>query len=70
MTLTVCDVKKKKNTTSPCVLIPFFCAFCRSNEHLSLMVFHVLFFREHNRLARKLYTLNPHWNDERTYQVV
>lgn len=41
----------------------------RSNEHLGLMVSHVVFFREHNRLARALGALNPHWNDEKVYQV-
>ncbi|KAK8391872.1 hypothetical protein O3P69_017472 [Scylla paramamosain] len=46
----------------------FFVGDARSNEHLSLTVMHVTFFREHNRLARQLGNLNPHWDDERIYQ--
>uniref|UniRef100_A0A0P4WK51 Heme peroxidase n=1 Tax=Scylla olivacea TaxID=85551 RepID=A0A0P4WK51_SCYOL len=48
----------------------FFVGDERSNEHLSLTVMHVTFFREHNRLARQLGNLNPHWDDERIYQVM
>ena len=40
----------------------------RVNEQISLTVMHTVFFREHNRVARKLATLNPGWNDERLYQ--
>ncbi|XP_023794784.1 eosinophil peroxidase-like isoform X1 [Cyanistes caeruleus] len=40
----------------------------RASEMLELACMHTLFVREHNRLAGKLRSLNPHWNDERLYQ--
>ena len=40
----------------------------RVNEQIVLTVMHTLWFREHNRIARELATLNPKWNDERLYQ--
>ncbi|XP_045126950.1 chorion peroxidase-like isoform X1 [Portunus trituberculatus] len=40
----------------------------RANEHLGLVVLHVVYFREHNRIARSLASINPHWNDERIFQ--
>ncbi|XP_014341738.1 myeloperoxidase [Latimeria chalumnae] len=40
----------------------------RSNEQLGLLSFHTLFVREHNRMARELKTLNPHWDGETVYQ--
>lgn len=41
----------------------------RNIEQLGIMLFHVLFLREHNRLAKRLYELNNHWTDERIFQV-
>lgn len=40
----------------------------RVNEQINLAVLHTLWLREHNRLANRLATLNPHWDDERVYQ--
>ena len=36
----------------------------RVNEQPNLALIHTLFVREHNRVARVLKTINPHWNDD------
>lgn len=41
----------------------------RVNEQLVLACMHTLMAREHNRLARELSKINPHWDDETLYQV-
>ena len=40
----------------------------RVNEHPSMAALHTLWLRQHNRIARELTDINPHWNDEQTYQ--
>ncbi|XP_013924882.1 PREDICTED: thyroid peroxidase [Thamnophis sirtalis] len=40
----------------------------RSSEVLSLAALHTLWLREHNRLAKALKELNPHWASETVYQ--
>lgn len=40
----------------------------RVNQHITLVALHLMFAREHNRIARILHEINPHWPDEQLYQ--
>ncbi len=45
----------------------FLSAEARANENMALTSIHVLFMREHNRIAASLSSANPHWSDERLF---
>lgn len=40
----------------------------RANENLHLTTMHLLWARQHNRLAGQLADINPQWDDEKLYQ--
>jgi hypothetical protein len=41
----------------------------RANEHSALTAMHVLFLREHNRIASEVFEQNPDYTDEEIYQI-
>ena len=40
----------------------------RGNVHAAFTLLHTVFLRNHNRLAKKIVSQNPTWNDEKVYQ--
>lgn len=40
----------------------------RVNQHITLVAVHLLFAREHNRVAESLAKLNPHWSDDDIFE--
>lgn len=40
----------------------------RANENVGLMIMHIIWAREHNRIARNLARINPHWDDHTLFE--
>ncbi|KFM70982.1 Peroxidasin-like protein, partial [Stegodyphus mimosarum] len=46
----------------------FLAGDARANENAGLIVLHTVWVREHNRIARALAELNPHWDDHEIFE--
>ncbi|MBN3296929.1 PERE peroxidase, partial [Amia calva] len=68
-TVNMCATRRKATNNNALTEVPCFVAGDeRVDENIGLASTHTLFMREHNRLARGLRSLNPHWSGEKIYQ--
>ncbi|XP_038123611.1 eosinophil peroxidase isoform X1 [Cyprinodon tularosa] len=69
MQVQMCATRRKITNDTNAREVPCFIAGDgRVDENIALTSLHTLFMREHNRLARQLKRLNPHWDSETLYQ--
>ncbi|KAJ8286117.1 hypothetical protein GJAV_G00034740 [Gymnothorax javanicus] len=67
--IAMCATRNGNQNTTDLEEVP--CSFTgdsRADENIALTAIHALMMREHNRLVRALYKLNPHWTSETLYQ--
>ncbi|KAJ0019170.1 hypothetical protein NQD34_006739 [Periophthalmus magnuspinnatus] len=68
MTVNMCATRRRITNDSNAEEVPcFYAGDERVDENIALTSLHTLLLREHNRLARRLSQLNPHWNGEKLY---
>ncbi|KAJ8286120.1 hypothetical protein GJAV_G00034770 [Gymnothorax javanicus] len=69
MSVNMCATRNAIERASDLEEVPCFLAGdTRVDENIFLTAMHALMMREHNRLARALAQLNPHWSSETLYQ--
>uniref|UniRef100_A0A8C5H6C0 Eosinophil peroxidase-like n=1 Tax=Gouania willdenowi TaxID=441366 RepID=A0A8C5H6C0_GOUWI len=65
----MCATRRRTTNDNNAREVPCFLAGdVRVDENIALTSLHTLFLREHNRLARQLRRINPHWSSETLYQ--
>ena len=62
----ICDALVKVLLKTPCnnCFFLFLTGDVRASEHPLLSIIHQLFIREHNKIAKQLVTINPHWSSD------